>query len=143
MLKVDSIKKGIVIDHITAGLGYEIFKELKLDEVDYTTALIRNVSSRKLGKKDLIKIDNVVDLDLDMLGLLDPNITLVIIEGEDVVDKIKLSLPKRVEGILACKNPRCVSTIEEIDDVSFYLANERTREYRCEYCDTPYYPKKV
>lgn len=143
MLKVDSIKKGIVIDHITAGLGYEIFRELKLDEVDYTTALIRNVSSRKLGKKDLIKIDNVVDLDLDMLGLLDPNITLVIIEGENVVDKIKLSLPKKVQGILTCKNPRCVSTIEEIDDISFYLTNESTREYRCEYCDTPYYPKKA
>ncbi len=141
MLKVDSIKKGIVIDHITAGLGYQIFTELKLYDVDYTTALIRNVSSRKLGKKDLIKIDNVVDLDLDMLGLLDPNITLVIIEGEDVVDKIKLSLPKKVEGILSCKNPRCVSTVEDINDIVFYLANEETREYRCEYCDTPHYSK--
>lgn len=142
MLKVDSIKKGIVIDHITAGMGYEIFRELKLDQVDYTTALILNVSSRKLGKKDLIKIDNVVDLNLDMLGLLDPNITLVIIEGEDVVDKIKLSLPKKVSGILECKNPRCVSTMETIDDITFYLANEEKHEYRCEYCDTPYYPKK-
>ncbi len=142
MLKVDSIKKGIVIDHITAGMGYEIFTELKLDEVEYTTALIRNVSSRKYGKKDLIKIDNVVDLDLDMLGLLDPNITLVIIEGEKVVDKIKLSLPNEVKGILNCKNPRCVSTIEHIDDITFYLANEENREYRCEYCDAPYYPKR-
>jgi len=141
MLKVDSINKGIVIDHITAGLGYKIFTELKLYDVDYTTALIRNVSSRKLGKKDLIKIDNVVDLDLDMLGLLDPNITLVIIEGEDVVDKIKLSLPKTVEGILSCHNPRCVSTIEDINDITFYLADEASREYRCEYCDTPHYSK--
>ena len=142
MLKVDSIKKGIVIDHITAGLGYEIFTELKLDQVEYTTALIRNVSSGKLGKKDLIKIDNVVDLDLDMLGLLDPNITLVIIEDEKVIDKIKLSLPEKVAGILTCKNPRCVSTIEHISDISFYLTNEATREYRCEYCDTPYISKK-
>lgn len=142
MLKVDSIKKGIVIDHITAGMGYEIFRELRLDKVEYTTALILNVSSRKLGKKDLIKIDNVVDLNLDMLGLLDPNITLVIIEGERVVDKIKLSLPKQVSGILECKNPRCVSTLEHIDDITFYLANEEKHEYRCEYCDTPYYPKK-
>lgn len=141
MLKVDSIKKGIVIDHITAGLGYQIFTELKLYDVEYTTALIRNVPSRKLGKKDLIKIDNVVDLDLDMLGLLDPHITLVIIEAENVVNKIKLSLPKKVEGILTCKNPRCVSTIEEINDITFYLANEKSREYRCEFCDTPHYFK--
>lgn len=142
MLKVDSIKKGIVIDHITAGMGYKIFTELKLDQVEYTTALIRNVSSRRLGKKDLIKIDNVVDLDVDMLGLLDPNITLVIIEGEKVVDKIKLSLPKEVRGILNCKNPRCISTIEHIDDIAFYLSNEEKHEYRCEYCDTPFYPKR-
>jgi aspartate carbamoyltransferase regulatory subunit len=142
MLKVDSIKKGIVIDHITAGLGYEIFTELKLDQVEYTTALIRNVCSSKLGKKDLIKIDNVVDLDLDMLGLLDPNITLVIIENEQVVDKIKLSLPQEVKGILNCSNPRCVSTIEQIPDISFYLTNKENREYRCEYCDTPYIAKK-
>ena len=142
MLKVDSIKKGIVIDHITAGMGYEIFRELKLDQVEYTTALILNVASRKLGKKDLIKIDNVVDLNLDMLGLLDPNITLVIIEDEGVVDKIKLSLPEKVSGILNCKNPRCVSTLEHIEDITFYLANEAKHEYRCEYCDTPHYPKK-
>jgi aspartate carbamoyltransferase regulatory subunit len=98
MLNVDSIKKGIVIDHITAGLGYKIFAELGLSEVEYTTALIRNVSSRKLGIKDLIKIDNVVDLDLDMIGLLDPNITIVIIENEVVVDKIKLELPKKLQA---------------------------------------------
>ena len=131
MLKVDSIKKGIVIDHITAGLGYEIFTELKLDQVEYTTALIRNVASGKLGKKDLIKIDNVVDLDLDMLGLLDPNITLVIIENEKVIDKIKLSLPEKVAGILTCKNPRCVSIVEHISNNSFYLTNEDTSENRC------------
>jgi len=142
MLKVDSIKRGIVIDHITAGRGYDIFSELKLNEVEYTTALIRNVPSSKLGKKDLIKIDNVVDLDLDMLGLLDPNITLVIIEDEKVIDKIKLSLPMKVSGILTCQNPRCVSSIEHIDDITFYLSNESKREYRCEYCDTVYSPKK-
>lgn len=142
MLKVDSIKKGIVIDHITAGLGFKIFSELRLNEVAYTTALIQNVCSQKLGIKDLIKIDNVVDLDLDMLGLLDPNITIVIIEDEHVVDKIKLSLPSKVTGILRCKNPRCISTVENINDVTFHLANDQTREYRCEYCDTPHYSYK-
>jgi aspartate carbamoyltransferase regulatory subunit len=142
MLKVESIKRGIVIDHISAGLGYRIFTELKLDQVDYTTALIRNVPSKKLGKKDLIKIDNVVNLDLDMLGLLDPNITIVIIEDELVHEKIKLSLPKKVHGILKCKNPRCISTVEKIEDIAFYLVNPDTHEYRCEYCDTPYYANK-
>lgn len=143
MLKVESIKRGIVIDHITAGLGYMIYTELRLDKVDYTTALICNVPSKKLGKKDLIKIDNVVDLDFDMLGLLDPNITIVIIEGEEVSEKIKLSLPSQVKGILECKNPRCISTVERIDDVTFYLTDEEKHEYRCEYCDTPYYSKRI
>lgn len=140
MLKVDSIKKGIVIDHITAGMGHAIFTELKLDQVEYTTALIQNVSSRKLGKKDLIKIDNVVDLNMDMLGFLDPNITLTIIEDEKVVNKIKLSPPSEVKGILKCKNPRCITSVEDIDDITFYLSDDGGREYRCEYCDTPYYP---
>ncbi len=142
MLKVDSIKKGIVIDHITAGNGYKIFRELKLDQEEHTTALILNVSSKRLGKKDLIKIDNVVDIDLDMLGLLDPNITLVTIENEEVTGKTKLSLPMEVKGVLNCKNPRCISSVEDIEDVSFHLTNEEKKEYRCEYCDTPYDFKK-
>lgn len=142
MLKVDSIKKGIVIDHITAGLGAMIFTELKLDEVPYTTALIRNVSSKKLGKKDLIKIDNVVDLDLDMLGLLDPNITIVKIEDAGITKKIKLSLPKKVTGIIDCKNPRCISSVEHIEDITFTLVHEETRTYQCEYCDTPQIVKR-
>jgi aspartate carbamoyltransferase regulatory subunit len=142
MLKVESIKKGIVIDHITAGLGYRIYTELGLDKVPYTTALICNVPSRKLGKKDLIKIENVVDLNMDMLGLLDPNASIVIIENESVAKKEKLYLPKRVKGILHCKNPRCISTIEDIEDIEFYLVEKEKREYRCEYCDMPHHPHK-
>ncbi len=138
MLKIESIKKGIVIDHIRAGLGYRIFTDLKLDQVDYTTALISNVPSKKFGKKDLIKIDNVVHLDFDMLGLLDPNITIAIIDDEHVHKKIKLTLPKEVHGMLHCKNPRCISAVEHIESTLFYLVDEKTREYRCEYCDTPY-----
>lgn len=137
MLKVASIKKGIVLDHITAGLGYKIFTELGLDQVDYTTALIRNVPSNKLGRKDLIKIDNVVDLDLNMLGLLDPNITVVIIEDETVARKIKLTLPEVITGILTCPNPRCISTVENIKDIHFHLNNAAKKEYVCEYCNVP------
>lgn len=136
MLKVDSINKGIVIDHITAGLGYKIFKELKLNQVDYTTALIQNVPSKKYGKKDLIKIANVVDLNLDMLGLIDPNITITIIKDECVSEKIKLTLPEKVDGILCCHNPRCIATVECIDSITFYLVDAEKRSYRCEYCDT-------
>ncbi len=139
MLKVESIKRGIVIDHITAGLGFNIYTKLKLNQADYTTALITNVPSKKLGCKDLIKIDNVVDIDLDMLGLIDPNITIVIIEDEVVTEKIKCRLPQQVTGLLTCNNPRCVSTVEAIDNITFYLVNEDKREYRCEYCDTPHY----
>lgn len=136
MLKINGIKKGIVIDHIKAGLGYKIFKELKLDEADCTTALIRNASSNKLGKKDLIKIDNVIDINLDILGLIDPGLTITIIDNEKIVDKIKLSLPEKVVGILKCKNPRCVTTIEKNEEITFTLVNAEKKEYKCEYCDT-------
>jgi aspartate carbamoyltransferase regulatory subunit len=136
LLKINGIKKGIVIDHIKAGLGYKIFKELKLDEADCTTALIKNAHSNKLGKKDLIKIDNVIDLNLDVLGLIDPNLTITIIENEEVVNKIKLSIPEKVVGILTCKNPRCVTTIEKNEDITFTLVNAHKKEYKCEYCDT-------
>ena len=136
MLKVDSIKMGIVIDHITAGKGSVIFQALNLHEVDYTTALIQNVYSKKLGKKDLIKIDNEVDINLDVISLIDPNVTIAIIKDEIVTEKITLSLPKRVTGILKCHNPRCITRIQPDEKVTYYLANVSKREYRCEYCDT-------
>lgn len=135
MLKINGIAKGIVIDHIKAGLGYKIYKELKLNEANYTTALIKNVSSNKLGKKDLIKIDNVINLDLDVLGLIDPDLTITIIENEQIKEKIKLELPKKVKGILTCKNPRCVSTLEPNEVITFILVDKEKREYKCEYCD--------
>lgn len=136
MLKINGINRGIVIDHIKAGLGSKIFKELKLSEADYTTALIKNVPSKKLGKKDLIKIDNVIDLNLDILGLIDPGLTITIIEDEQIIDKIKLTLPTKVTGILKCKNPRCVSTLEPNEEISFTLVDKDKKEYKCEYCDT-------
>lgn len=137
MIKIDSIKKGIVIDHIKAGCGHKIFKELGLHKADYTVVLIKNIPSTKMGKKDLIKIENEIDLDMTMLGLLDPDLTVNIVENGKITEKIKLSLPEQVKGILTCKNPRCVSTIEAIPDITFFLADREKRIYRCEYCDSP------
>lgn len=136
MLEITGINKGIVIDHIAEGLGYKIFQELKLHKVPYKTALILNVDSNKLGKKDLIKIDGVIDINLNVLGLIDPNLTITIIENGAITEKRKIELPEKVTGILSCKNPRCITSIEHSQDTTFYLVNAATKEYRCEYCNT-------
>ena len=136
MLNVNSIKKGIVIDHIRSGCGFKIFKELHLDNAEYTVALLINVPSKIQGKKDIIKIENEIDIDLKVLGLIEPNITVNIIEDEKIKEKIKIKLPKEVRGILKCKNPRCISSVEEIRDIKFVLCNEDSKEYKCEYCDS-------
>ena len=136
MLKITGINKGIVIDHITEGLGYKIFKELKLHKVPNKTALILNVESNKLGKKDIIKIDNTIDLNLEVLGLIDPDLTITIIDGGQIIEKKKIELPKEVTGILTCKNPRCITTVEKVENTSFYLVDADTKEYRCEFCNT-------
>lgn len=136
MLKITGINKGIVIDHITQGLGYKIFRELKLHRVDNKTALILNVESNKLGHKDIIKIDNVIDLNLDILGLIDPNLTITIIDEGEIIEKKKIQLPKDVSGILTCKNPRCITSVEAVEEHRFYLADPATKEYRCEFCNT-------
>ena len=114
MLTINSIKNGIVIDHISAGLGTRIFNYLGLDKVDYSVALIMNAESAKLEKKDIIKIENHIDIDYTVLGLIDPNITVDIIENEVIREKIKLSLPDKVENVIKCKNPRCITSIEKI-----------------------------
>lgn len=136
MLNVNSIKKGIVIDHIKAGCGYKIFKELGLYKAKYTVALLKNVTSNRLGKKDIIKIENEIDIDLTILGILDPNITINIIENEKIKEKINITLPKSIKGIWKCKNPRCVTTVEDLKEVEFILVNEEKKEYKCEYCDS-------
>lgn len=135
MLNVNSIKKGIVIDHIKAGCGYKIFKELGLHKAKYTVALLKNVTSNRLGKKDIIKIENEIDIDLTILGILDPNITINIIENEKITEKINITLPKSIKGIWKCKNPRCITTVENLKEVEFILVNEEKKEYKCEYCD--------
>lgn len=138
MLYIDSISKGIVIDHIKVGCGFSIFKHLELDKADFTVALIMNAPSRKFGKKDLIKIENNIDVDLAMLGFIDPNITVNIIENEKIVEKINLSLPERVEDIIECRNPRCVTSTERNISHRFVLINKKKGIYKCEYCDQIY-----
>jgi aspartate carbamoyltransferase regulatory subunit len=135
MLNIDTIKNGLVIDHIMAGCGYEIFNYLGLNKAEYQVALIMNVKSDKLKSKDIIKIDNVIDLDYKVLGLIDPNITVNVIKNEIIVEKIRLSLPETVENIIKCKNPRCITSVERYAPHIFHLVNESTKEYRCDYCD--------
>ena len=132
---VNSIERGIVIDHITAGTGNSILDYLKIDTKKNTIAFIMNATSKKHGRKDLIKIENVTDVDLTVLGLLDPNATVNIIENGKIVKKINLELPKTVTNVIKCKNPRCVTSVERNAPHIFHLMDAQTREYRCEYCD--------
>ena len=132
---VDSIEKGIVIDHITAGRGLDLIERLGIDRNSNTIAFIMNASSGKYGKKDLVKIENVTDVDLTVLGLIDPNATVNTIENGEIKEKIHLKLPEKVCNVIACKNPRCVTSVEENIPHIFHLTDERSKEYRCEYCD--------
>ena len=135
MINVSKLKEGIVIDHIRAGHGYKIFQQLGLDRLDDVVVLMRNVDSVKMGKKDLIKIETDLSLNLDVLGLIDPNVTISYIQNGERVKKVHLTAPERVRGILACKNPRCITNQEPIADAVFYLVNAKANQYACEYCD--------
>lgn len=132
---VNSIENGIVIDHVTAGLGAKILEYLDIDTTTNTVAFIMNASSKKYGKKDIIKIQNVTDVDLTVLGLIDPNATVNIIKNDKIVEKITLQLPEKVTNVIKCKNPRCVTSIEANAPHIFHLIDAENREYRCEYCD--------
>jgi aspartate carbamoyltransferase regulatory subunit len=135
MLNIDRIKNGIVIDHIKAGQGMKVFNWLGLDKAPYTVAFLVNAFSTKMGRKDLIKIDSIIDIDLNLLGFIDPNITVRIIKNEKASDQIQLKLPERVENVLYCNNPRCVTYTEKYIPQIFVLEDEEARTYRCEYCD--------
>ena len=135
MLNIEKIRNGIVIDHIKAGQGIHIFNWLGLDKASYTVAFVVNAYSRDLGRKDIIKIDNTITINFDILGLIDPNITVNVIENEEICEKIKLKLPARVENVILCKNPRCITSTEKYIPNIFHLENEAKRSYRCEYCD--------
>jgi aspartate carbamoyltransferase regulatory subunit len=135
MLNIAKIKNGIVIDHIKAGQGIHIFNWLGLDKAPYTVAFVVNASSEEMGRKDIIKIDNTIAIDFDILGLIDPHITVNIIENEVITEKIKLRLPQRVVDILLCKNPRCITSTETYVPHIFHLEDPVQGTYRCEYCD--------
>jgi aspartate carbamoyltransferase regulatory subunit len=135
MLNIAQIKNGIVIDHIKAGQGIRIFNWLGLDRLPYMVAFLLNATSKRMGRKDIIKIDNTITINFDVLGLIDPNITVNIIEDEVISRKIKLKLPERVENVLICKNPRCITSTEHYIPHIFHLENPELRTYHCEYCD--------
>ena len=133
---IDSIKNGIVIDHITAGKGMELYNILGLGEKDCTVALLKNVVSTKHGRKDIIKIDGVMELDWDLVGFVDPNITVNIIRDGKLVDKKHLELPRKLVNVIRCKNPRCITVAEPQLDAIFLLNDADKHTYRCAYCDT-------
>ena len=132
---IGQIKDGIVLDHITAGNGMKIYNILKLGELDCTVALIKNADSPKMGKKDIIKISTLLDLDLDVLGYLDPGITVNIVRGGAVAERRKLELPERVVGVIECKNPRCITSVEREIVHEFKLTDREKKVYRCIYCE--------
>ena len=133
---IDSIKNGIVIDHITAGKGMELYYILGLGEKDYTVALLQNVVSTKHGRKDIIKIDGVMEIDWDLVGFVDPNITVNVIRDGEQVEKRQLKLPETITGVIRCKNPRCITSIEQELQQVFKLTDREKRVYRCLYCET-------
>lgn len=138
MLKIDSVEKGLVIDHIQAGKAMEIYKYLNLDKMDCSVAIIKNAKSKKLGKKDIIKVEDNINMDLTVLGFIDPNITINVIDRGEIIDKVNLEIPAEIENIVECKNPRCITSIEQEITHKFKLTDKENKIYRCIYCDTAY-----
>ena len=135
-MNIDAIRNGIVIDHITAGRGMEIYRLLHLDSLDCSVAIIKNVTSAKMGKKDIIKIDADLPLDMDILGYVDPGITVDIIRNGELAEKRRMDLPERLTNVIFCKNPRCITSTEQELPHVFRLSDREGRVYRCLYCET-------
>ncbi|MDY6017461.1 MAG: aspartate carbamoyltransferase regulatory subunit [Oscillospiraceae bacterium] len=135
-MNIDSIKNGIVIDHIAAGKSMEIYYQLELDKLDCTVAIIKNVHSKKMGLKDIIKIDSEMEVDLDALGYIDSEATVNIIKDGVRCEKKKLTLPMQIKDVLHCKNPRCITTTEQDLPHIFKLTDPATKTYRCIYCES-------
>lgn len=135
MLNIDSLEHGIVIDHITAGTAMKLYKLLGLDSLDCSVAIIKNAKSSKYGKKDIIKIEGKTDLNLDILGVIDHNITINVIDMGKIAEKRSLELPKQVTNVIQCKNPRCISNAEAGVDHIFRLCDNESQRYRCIYCE--------
>jgi len=135
-VNIDSIRNGIVLDHIKAGKAMEIYRFLGLDGLDCSVAIIKNAPSVKHGKKDIIKIDSEMDLDLNILGFIDPQITVNIIKDSELVEKKHLTLPEQIRDVLKCKNPRCITSVEQELPHVFNLTDRARAVYRCIYCET-------
>ena len=133
---IGALRDGYVLDHITAGRGMDIYNLLKLDELDCSVAMIKNAESEKMGLKDIIKIGKLMDLDFDVLGFVDPGITVDIIRDGKQVEKLHLSLPETISGVIRCKNPRCITSTEQGLVHRFRLADREKKVYRCIYCDS-------
>ncbi|MCR5488300.1 MAG: aspartate carbamoyltransferase regulatory subunit [Lachnospiraceae bacterium] len=138
-LNVGKIDEGFVIDHIHAGRGMKLYRDLGLGMLDCSVALITNASSRKMGKKDIIKVECPIDqFDMDVIGFLDHNATVDVIKGGKIIAKPVITLPKQVKNIIRCKNPRCITSIEQGLDQVFVLTDPKNEVYRCKYCETRY-----
>ena len=135
MLNVGRIEEGFVLDHIKAGKAMTIYHDLKLDKLDCCVAIIKNARSNKMGKKDIIKVDM---LDLDILGFIDHNITVNVIEQGEIIAKRELTLPKQITNVIKCKNPRCITSVEQELDHVFILTDPDKEIYRCKYCEEKY-----
>ena len=138
-LNIGKISEGFVLDHIKAGKSMDIYKYLKLDQLDCCVAIIKNAKSNKMGKKDILKVECDIDtLNLDILGFIDHNITVNVIQNDKIVSKKELRLPKQVKNVIKCKNPRCITSIEQELDQIFLLTDPEKEVYRCKYCEEKY-----
>ena len=135
-MNIDSIQNGVVIDHITAGSGMRLYDLLGLDRTDLSMAIIRNVASRKMGKKDIIKIDADIDVNLDVIGYVDPGATVNIIKDGLLYEKKTIEMPELLTDVIRCKNPRCITGTEQELKHVFRLTDRAKKEYRCVYCET-------
>ena len=139
MLNIGGLQEGVVIDHIKAGGSMEIYHYLELEKLDCSVAIIKNAKSSKMGKKDILKVECPIDaLDFDILGFIDHNITVNVIQNDKIVSKKELRLPKQVKNVIKCKNPRCITSIEQELDQIFILTDPEKEIYRCKYCEEKY-----
>ena len=135
-MNIDSIQNGIVIDHITAGQGMRLYELLGLEKLDCSVAIIKNAYSAKMGKKDIIKIDADIPLDFDVIGYVDPGVSVNLIRGGKLVEKRRIEMPLELKNVIFCRNPRCISSVEQELPHIFKLADRKNKVYRCLYCET-------
>lgn len=135
-MNIDSIKNGIVIDHIQAKKGMEIYEALNLRDLDCSVAIITNAKSGKMGRKDIIKIDKVMEINMDVIGFIEPNATINVVENDKLVNKYQVGVPEKIVNIAKCQNPRCITSVEKDLDQVFTLTDKENQVYRCQYCET-------